>query len=92
MKLGDTTIIFGGWQTNNLEKIRFKHTENAFVFRYAASEFRNVDFIKFQYLLKGLDRDWSAWSDKKIKEYTELAPGKYVFQVRAKNAYGQIQK
>jgi hypothetical protein len=90
VKLGDTTVVYGGWETNQLKKIRFKHTENAFVFRYAASEFRNVNFIKFQYLLEGLDTDWSAWSNKTIKEYTELAPGKYTFQVRSKNAYGQI--
>lgn len=90
VKLGDSTIVFGGWQNKEWEKPSFKHDENAFVFRYAASEYRDFNLVKFQYLLKGLDNDWSPWTHKNIKEYTELPPGEYRFQVRAKNALGQI--
>jgi serine phosphatase RsbU (regulator of sigma subunit) len=34
--------------------------------------------------------EWSIWSDKSEKEYTNLAEGHYTFTVRAKNVYDQI--
>lgn len=90
IKLGDSTIVFGGWQSKNLVKPIFKHFENSFTFTYAASDFSDFYDTEFQYLLEGLDDDWSNWTTKTWKEYTNLPKGKYIFKVRAKNANGQL--
>jgi class 3 adenylate cyclase len=36
----------------------------------------------YQYFLEGYDRKWSSWHELGYKEYTNLPPGKYYFQVR----------
>jgi DNA-binding CsgD family transcriptional regulator len=51
-----------------------------------------LNIIEFQYLLKGLDEDWSVWTTKNLKEYTALPYGKYNFQVKARNANGQVSE
>lgn len=90
IKLGDSTIVFGGWQSEDWQKPLFKYFQNSFTFTYAASDFSDFYDTEFQYLLEGLDADWSNWTTKTLKEYTNLPVGKYVFKVRAKNANGQI--
>ncbi|MFT5832707.1 MAG: ligand-binding sensor domain-containing protein/DNA-binding CsgD family transcriptional regulator [Cognaticolwellia sp.] len=89
IKLGDSTIIFGGWKSENWEKPIFKRFQNSFTFTYAASDFSDFYDTEFQYLLDGLDADWSPWTTKTLKEYTNLPAGKYIFKLRAKNATGQ---
>jgi hypothetical protein len=42
----------------------------------------------YSYNLKGFDKDWSAWSKKTEKEYTNLPAGIYTFQVKAKSNLG----
>ncbi len=44
--------------------------------------------VKYSYQLVGYDKDWSAWSKKTEKEYTNLAAGKYTFLVKAKSNHG----
>jgi ligand-binding sensor domain-containing protein/DNA-binding CsgD family transcriptional regulator len=90
IKLGDSTTVFGGWQSKNWKKPLFKYFENSFIFTYAASDFSDFYKTEFQYLLEGLDDDWSNWTNKTLKEYTNLPVGKYTFKVRARNANGQI--
>jgi adenylate cyclase len=36
----------------------------------------------YQYFLDGYDNDWSIWHELGYKEYTNLPPGKYYFNVR----------
>jgi DNA-binding CsgD family transcriptional regulator len=44
--------------------------------------------IQYSYRLVGLDDEWSNWSDKREKEYTNLPPGHYSFELKAKNNLG----
>jgi signal transduction histidine kinase len=57
---------------------------------YSDQSFVKKDEIMFQYKLTGLDKEWSSWSNKSSKEYSNLNPNKYIFQVRAKNGLGSI--
>ncbi|MCS6905309.1 MAG: adenylate/guanylate cyclase domain-containing protein [Bacteroidia bacterium] len=61
-------------------------------FECAAPFFDGLEFLEFQYFLEGFDKHWSEWSSMPVKSYTNLPEGKYVFKVRAKNAYGFISK
>ena len=39
--------------------------------------------VKYQYLLNKATKGWSDWSEQSQKEFTNLSPGNYQFQVRA---------
>jgi hypothetical protein len=92
VKQGDSMMVFGGWNSKDWKKPKFKDYQNAFTFKYGATDYSNLNIIEFQYLLKGLDEDWSVWTTKNLKEYTALPYGKYNFQVKARNANGQVSE
>lgn len=92
VRQGDTSLVFGGWSSNFLEKPKFKYFQNSFTFMYSATDYSNFNNSRFQYYLEGLDDDWSAWNDKPSKEYTNLPPGDYIFKVKARNRQGQVSE
>lgn len=57
-------------------------------FEYASTLFEQQKNIQFSVQLKGFDKEWSVWTSKTEKEYTNLSPGKYSFQVKARNGLG----
>ena len=61
---------------------------NSLHFEYSAPVYALQSNVQYSYLLNGFDRYWSEWSKKSEKEYTNLPPGKYEFQVKAKNNLG----
>ncbi len=65
---------------------------NAFRFEFSATDFTEPEAMKFQFFLEGLENDWSDWTSKSEKEYTNLSNGKYTFHVRALNALDQPSK
>ncbi len=87
--LDDSKIVFGGWQTVKWKIPEFKVYQNSFTFTYGASDFSNLQHTTYQYYLEGLEENWSHWTTKTIKEYTNLNPGTYTFKIKAKNANGQ---
>jgi DNA-binding CsgD family transcriptional regulator len=63
---------------------------NALHFSFAAPFYEQIDQLNYRYWLKGYEEDWSAWSTRTDKEYTNLASGDYEFHVQARNTYGTI--
>ena len=61
---------------------------NSLILSFAAPFFDDEINTQFSYKLDGFDKQWSEWSNKTEKEYTNLPEGKYIFQVKAKNIYG----
>ncbi|MCK5028522.1 MAG: SpoIIE family protein phosphatase [Bacteroidales bacterium] len=98
-EIGIDSVIFSGTfyddtsslkvtlkQPDELNKVvDFK--DNSFSFYYS-SPFFPTDEVKYSYMLEGYEREWSAWSPKNEKEYTNLNKGSYSFKVKAKNIYG----
>jgi two-component system, sensor histidine kinase ChiS len=64
------------------------HRTNEVVFEYRALSFHDPSRVAYQVLLDGFDEEWSAPTKSRIKEYTHLPPGDYVFRVRATSATG----
>jgi predicted phage tail protein len=48
--------------------------------------------LEYAYKLKGLDKDWSEWTSKSEKDYTNLSPGNYTFELKARNNLGNESK
>ncbi len=86
------SLIFGGHfagengielsQTANNIPI-FPNHVSAFRFHCAATCYEDIERVHYQYLLEGLDKEWSNWTNKTDKEYTNLDAGEYTFKVKA---------
>ena len=61
---------------------------NTMRFDFVAPSFRDESLTRYQYRLVGFDDSWSPWSAEDRATYTNLAEGRYVFQIRARNACG----
>ncbi|MEL6671307.1 MAG: triple tyrosine motif-containing protein [Bacteroidota bacterium] len=88
------SLIFGGniaiaslADGQDQGRYEFPATANSFRFSYSAAFYEGINEIKYQYFLSGQDKAWSAWTHKTEKEYTNLEPGLYTFQVKARNIY-----
>ncbi|TCC90289.1 transcriptional regulator [Pedobacter frigiditerrae] len=87
------SVFFGGYfngSTKAKHKLSFEY--NSLHFEYASTLFEQKENIEFSYKLEGYDEEWSAWSSKSEKDYTNLGHGKYVFLVKARNNLGNESK
>lgn len=61
------------------------HTMNSIHFEYTSTSYRQIDNLEFSFHLKGFDKEWSEWTNKNEKDYTNLAAGTYIFEVKSRN-------
>ncbi|NDF60302.1 MAG: hypothetical protein EB100_04405, partial [Crocinitomicaceae bacterium] len=73
-----------------IPKIDYAFNEMSFIF--SNPFYSEEDKTLYQYKLEGFDEEWSEWSADNYKNYTNLFEGKYTFQVRAKNVYGEVSE
>ena len=62
----------------------FNHSFNNIAISYTIPEYNKYINAEYQYLLEGIQEEWSEWSSKASVNFKNLSPGKYVFKVRAK--------
>jgi len=62
----------------------YKSDENNFLFFYTVPSYNKYIMTEYQYLLDGVQEDWSEWSAKSTINFKNLSPGTYTFKVRAK--------
>ncbi len=63
---------------------RIGYESNSLHFEYSCPVYSQQSTVEYSYYLEGFDRDWSAWIKKNEKDYTNLPPGTYTFQVKAR--------
>ena len=61
---------------------------NSLHFEYSSPVYNQQFTVEYSYLLEGFDKTWSDWSKKNEKDYTNLSPGSYKFQVKARTHAG----
>ena len=61
--------------------IALRAQQNDLRFRFALPYY--TEKARFRHRLEGFSSRWSEWSDQAIKEFTNLAPGEYVFSVQS---------
>jgi len=83
---GEDYILKG--ELDDTEKIILKHNQNTLSLEYAALDFANPQSISYAYKLDGLDDDWIYGQNQRLVNYTNLAPGEYVFKVKSTNSNG----
>ncbi len=72
--------------------LKLTHKENMITFEFAALHYAVPEENQFAYRLEGYDREWVAAGNSRAATYTNLPPGRYVFQVRAANPDGLWNK
>ncbi len=91
------STIFGGYfnqrlsaetNENSNSSISLSSNFDAFHFEYSSPSFGVQKNIEYSYRLDGYEKNWSNWSTKTEKEYTNLSAGSYVFHVKAHDNLG----
>ena len=68
--------------------LRLDPSNRSFEIRYTALSFINSQQIRFRYRLQGLDPDWADAGGRRTAYYSHVPPGRYHFQVTARNSDG----
>jgi signal transduction histidine kinase len=63
-------------------------TQNNFQIDFFGLDFHAGETLRYQFMLEGADKDWSAPTDQRTVTYANLRPGSYRFIVRAVNSDG----
>ena len=90
------SLIFGGYFSGVNDKQiqqaadipQINHKWSSIHLEFSSSLFANLSNLEYSYKLNGFDKNWSDWSKKSEKDYTNLSASKYIFQVKARNNLG----
>ncbi|MBW8051243.1 MAG: hypothetical protein FVQ77_13060 [Cytophagales bacterium] len=75
-------------KTNLPINLKLPYDKNNITFKYIGIHFKIPEKVRYQYMLEGLDRDWSEITAETFTKYTNIEPGKYTFKVKACNSDG----
>lgn len=85
------SILYGGFKMSNDEKPATPSIHSKFKtiqFQFSSSLYGYQSNLEYSYRLKGFDEQWSEWSSRTEKEYTNLSEGTYTFEVKVRNNLG----
>lgn len=68
--------------------VKIKNSLNSLRFEFSSTLFEQQNNIEFSYQLEGFDKNWSDWSAKSEKDYTNLPYGTFSFKVKSRNNLG----
>lgn len=90
---GDSVLYWGNAIADSTAQLPvYAHRMNDFRFDFSAPYFEKSNHLQYQFRLEGFDKEWSGWTPKTQKEYTNLPYGDYTFIAQARNAYGQLSE
>ncbi|MDX9882832.1 MAG: two-component regulator propeller domain-containing protein [Prolixibacteraceae bacterium] len=70
------------------ENLSLAYNNNFLTFSFSGISHEQAPKIKYQYLLAGQERNWSSLTNDTKVSYGSIAPGNYVFKVKAMNTQG----
>ena len=69
-------------------ELRLPYKQNHLTFEFVGISMSLPEKVKYQYMLEGMDENWSPPSTTREAVYSSLPPGEYTFKVRATNEDG----
>lgn len=85
MRNGDT-------RQGNKEKLEFAQRDASLTFMVVQPDYVAADAIEYRYLLDGLEKDWTNWSnDYNHIDFPYLPPGDYTLKVQTRDIFGRIK-
>ncbi len=90
------SLLFGGYfkgvnekQLQDVKKIpALSYSWKTIQFGYSSAFFHDQETLEYSYRLSGFEENWSEWTRRTEKEYTNLPPGNYTFEVKVRNNLG----
>jgi ligand-binding sensor domain-containing protein len=79
---------FFGRDLNYLQGVTLRHDQNFFAISFAGLALADPAKNTYAYRLEGLEADWVQSGTRREASYTNLAPGRYTFRVKAANEDG----
>ncbi|WP_375448091.1 ATP-binding protein [uncultured Fibrella sp.] len=73
---------------NALSELVLSYTQNFLTFEFAGLQYNKPENIVYRYRLSGVDANWVVAGKQNTANYTQLAPGRYVFEVNSSNTDG----
>ncbi|MEO6549241.1 MAG: two-component regulator propeller domain-containing protein [Ferruginibacter sp.] len=70
------------------DEIVLSHNQSTFSIDFASLSYTAPEMSEYAYKMTGLDKDWIYLKTNRKVYFTELAPGTYVFKVKASNSSG----
>lgn len=83
---GDS-LLFGGFGTLE-KKFTVNPNERNIRFEFSAPPNTDPESLEYSYRLAGYEDEWSEWTKRTEKEFTNLPPGDYRFDVKVRNNFG----
>ncbi|MFL5743986.1 MAG: two-component regulator propeller domain-containing protein [Niastella sp.] len=65
------------------KQITLRHNQSIFNIDFAAPNYSAPKMVEYAYQMQGLTNNWIYLKDSRRASFTELAPGSYVFRVKA---------
>ncbi|MCC6459339.1 MAG: hypothetical protein IT260_02640 [Saprospiraceae bacterium] len=82
---GDSLLAAG---YSDIEQLGLPYRLNSLRFAFSAPVYGAARRVQYSCRLEGLEKNWSAWSEKTEREFPHLGAGDYVFWVKARNEFG----
>jgi two-component sensor histidine kinase len=90
LRVAGTDLPISELGETQLGNLQFDANKNQVEIKFVSLGFRSGDVLRYQFMLEGADRDWSAPANQRYVNYANLKPGSYRFRVRAVNADGVV--
>jgi len=82
-------VVKTGKSISDLEELKLSYEDYSFSFEFTALDFHIPEKNSYAFMMEGFDKDWIITDYKKREAYySNLAPGKYIFRVKASNNSG----
>ena len=65
-------------------------SNNDLEFMFSANNYENPEEIMYSTYMEGNDQNWSVWSPRSTRDFTNLHEGEYIFKIKARNIYGTV--
>jgi len=90
VKIGEK--IKGGVVLNrsilDTDEITLNYKQHSFSIEFVALNYVNTKNNEYAYMMEGIEKNWNYIGQKRFVTYANLAPGHYVFHVKASNNNG----
>ncbi|MES3630937.1 MAG: response regulator, partial [Longimonas sp.] len=83
------STLWGMTQTDASSPRKVAHDHNSIRIRYAAPSYTLPASTEYRVRLRGLSDAWSAWTTSAQRDFTNLSPGSYTFEMQARTVRGQ---
>jgi DNA-binding CsgD family transcriptional regulator len=86
------SLLFGGYALPTTDSSTaipvIAHAWKTIQIEFSSLFFGRQHNLEYQYRLRGFEDNWSVWTTRTAKEYTNLPAGLYTFEVKVRNHLG----